>query len=242
MITRVLYAAILAGLLAGLAVSAVHFAKVIPLILEAETYEAAAPHGHAAAPHSHAAGTAAQAPEAAEAQPATGTLSRAALTLAANVLAGMGFAFLLVAAILVSGRAISARAGAVWGLGGFLAVSVAPALGLAPELPGMPAADLFARQAWWVATVAATAGGGGLIVFARPKALKAAGVVLLALPHIVGAPQPESHASDVPAALAASFAAVSIGASAVFWLVLGTATGWLLGRGESLEARREAVA
>jgi cobalt transporter subunit CbtA len=223
MITRVLYAAIFAGLLAGLVVSAVHFARLVPLIVEAETYEVAAP-------HEDAAGTTAHGHE--PAAPEEGRLSRDALTLAANLIAGMGFALLLTAAILVSGRTISAREGAVWGLGGFLAVSVAPALGLAPELPGMPAGDLFARQVWWVATVAASAAGGGLIVFAGNSALKAAGIILIALPHIIGAPQPEGHASEVPAGLAAAFAAASIGASAVFWLVLGTATGWLLGKGE----------
>lgn len=226
MITRALYAAILAGILAGLAVSAVHFARVVPLIVEAETYEVAAAHEHAAGAPAHA-----HEPSAAESAPAG--LSRDLLTLSANILTGMGFALLLAAAILFSGRAISAPAGAVWGLGGFLVVSVAPALGLAPELPGMPAGDLFARQVWWVATVAASAGGGALIVFARSTALKAAGVALIVLPHVVGAPQPESHASAVPAALAASFAAASIGAAAVFWLALGTATGWLLGRGET---------
>jgi cobalt transporter subunit CbtA len=223
MITRVLYAAILAGLLAGFVASAVHFARLVPLIVEAETYEVAAP-------HEPAAGTAAHGHEPAE--PAESSLSRDALTLAANLVTGLGFAFLLTAAILVSGRAVSAPAGAVWGLGGFLAVSVAPALGLAPELPGMPAGDLFDRQVWWVATVAASAAGGGLIVFGRNMALKALGVALIALPHIIGAPQPESHASGVPAGLAAAFAAASIGAAAVFWLVLGTAAGWLLGKGE----------
>jgi cobalt transporter subunit CbtA len=226
MITRVLYAAILAGVLAGLVVSAVHFAKVVPLIIEAESYEAAAPHEHAGS-------ATAEAHDQGAVEPALGELSRSLLTLGANVITGMGFALLLAAAILFSGRRISARSGAVWGLGGFLAVSLAPALGLAPELPGMPAADLFARQVWWAATVVASAAGGGLIVFARNAALKAAGVGLIVLPHVIGAPQPESHASAVPAALAAAFAAASIGGSAVFWLVLGTATGWLLGRNET---------
>jgi len=223
MITRVLYAAILAGVLAGLVVSTIHFARLVPLILEAETYENAAPQEHAAGTPAHTHEVAAE---------AAGDLSRDALTLAANLIAGMGFALLLTAVILVSGRAVSASAGAVWGLGGFLAVSVAPALGLAPELPGMPAGDLFARQVWWVATVAASAAGGWLIVFSRNWGLRALGAALIALPHIVGAPQPESHASDVPAGLAAAFAAASIAAAAIFWLVLGTTAGWLLGRGE----------
>lgn len=225
MITRVLYAAVLAGILAGLVVSVVHFSKLAPLIVEAETYEHAAPHEHALNAPADAHGQAVAEPESVE-------LSRNAMTFIADIVTGTGFAFLLAAAIVFSGREISAKTGAVWGLAGFLVVSLAPALGLAPELPGMPAADLFDRQVWWVATVAASAAGGGLIVFAGNAALKAAGVALIVLPHLAGAPQPLGHASDVPAALAAAFAAASIGASAVFWLVLGTATGWLLGRGQ----------
>lgn len=228
MVTRVLFAAVLAGVLAGVAVSAIHFTRLVPLIIEAERLEAA-PHGHGtAAAHSHAPAVPAQGRDA--------DLVRNAKTLVANLITGMGFAFLLVAAILVSGRAVSARTGAVWGLAGFAVVSLAPAIGLAPELPGMPAADLAARQLWWVATVAASAVGGWLVVFVRFHAAKALGVALILAPHVVGAPQPEFHASDVPAHLAAAFAAASLGAAAVFWLVLGTATGWLLGRGAARAA------
>ena len=227
MIVRALYAAIFAGVLAGLAVSAVHFTKLVPLIIEAETYENGAPHEDAGATPAHV-------PVPVGAEPAD--LSRTVLTIVANLITGMGFALLLAAAMLFSGRAISLRSGAVWGLAGFLVVSLAPALGLAPELPGMPAGDLVARQVWWVATVAASAGGGWLVVFSRNAALKALGVALVFLPHLIGAPQPESHASDVPAGLAAAFAAGSLGASAIFWLVLGSASGWLLGRDDKLRA------
>ena len=37
-----------------------------------------------------------------------------------------------------------------------LAVHFAPAISLPPEVPGVAAADVFARQVWWFATVAAT--------------------------------------------------------------------------------------
>lgn len=220
---RVLFAAILAGILAGIVVSGIHFAKVVPLILAAETYEGGAPHSHDADTPAHA-----------HAHEPAGGLERNLLTFVANLITGMGFALVLAAAILVSGRAVSARSGAVWGAAGFFVVSLAPAFGHPPELPGMPAADLYARQIWWAATVAATAAGGWLIVFNRVTALKAAGIVLIVLPHLVGAPHLDDHASDVPAGLASAFAAASLGAAAVFWLVLGTATGWLLGRDGAL--------
>ena len=62
-----------------------------------------------------------------------------------KILHGRLTTLLLLAAVsLVSGLAITRRNGIVWGLCGFIAVSLAPAAGLAPELPGMPAGDLAA--------------------------------------------------------------------------------------------------
>ena len=54
------------------------------------------------------------------------------------------------------------------------------------------------------------------------------GVVLIALPHLIGAPHPSSPESAVPAVLAAEFAARSIASMAVFWIVLGAVFGWAL--------------
>ncbi|MBM3504072.1 MAG: hypothetical protein FJX65_09370 [Alphaproteobacteria bacterium] len=49
------------------------------------------------------------------------------------------------------------------------------------------------------------------------------------LPHLVGAPRPAEASGPVPAELARQFIAASLLASAVFWLVLGGASGWLYG-------------
>ncbi len=54
--------------------------------------------------------------------------------------------------------------------------------------------------------------------------------MLIALPHLIGAPQPASHETAVPATLANSFAANAIAAQAVFWVVLGVALGYLMAR------------
>jgi cobalt transporter subunit CbtA len=223
MISRLLSAAILAGLLAGLVATAVQFAKVTPLILEAEVYEVAVPGSEVAKP-------------AAELPAAPGVFDnpeRATMTLVGNLIAGMGFALLLASAILFSGRKVNIGTGAIWGLAGFLIVSMAPALGLAPELPGAPEIDLAARQTWWWGTVLATAAGAALLVFRGGPVIGALGVVLIALPHVIGAPHAESHDAFFPAGLAADYAAASIGAACVFWLVLGAATGWTLGRAEA---------
>jgi cobalt transporter subunit CbtA len=116
------------------------------------------------------------------------------------------------------------REGLLWGLAGFVVFTAAPGLGLPPELPGMPVAELTARQTWWIATAAATAIGLGLLAF-RPAAWAAIlGLGLIALPHLIGAPlAPESH-SEVPAALSHRFIVVVTLTSLLFWALLGVST------------------
>ena len=67
-----------------------------------------------------------------------------------------------------------------------------------------------------------------------------AGVALLTLPHLYGAPQPVEHHSLAPASLAHDFVAAALVTSLVFWATLGSLSGFLLRRMggiESLEAR-----
>ena len=143
---------------------------------------------------------------------------------AANILTAIGFALLLTGVYAIRGRQVTWREGLLWGLAGFVVFTAAPGLGLPPELPGMPVADLTARQTWWIATAAATAGGLCLLAF-RPAAWSAVlGLALIALPHLIGAPlAPESH-SAVPAALSHRFIVVVTLTSLLFWALLGVAT------------------
>jgi predicted cobalt transporter CbtA len=78
--------------------------------------------------------------------------------------------------------------------------------------------------------VALTAAGLWLFAFRRGLPFMALGVVLIVAPHVWGAPQPASHQSAVPAALAAQFAVATVATSALFWLALGGLLGHLLGR------------
>jgi cobalt transporter subunit CbtA len=216
---RVLWAALLAGLAAGCLVTVVQALKVTPLILAAETFEAAAP----AAEHGHAAAW----------EPTEG-LERTAYTLLANVLVGIGFGLLLSGAFALrlafGGRPVDAGSGVLWGLGGFAAFALAPALGLPPELPGSLAGDLAARQAWWAATALATAGGLSLLAFSRRLPWRLAGIALVALPHAIGAPAAPHLGGTAPPELAAAFAAASLATAALFWIVLGGVGGWLFSR------------
>ena len=131
------------------------------------------------------------------------------------------FGLLLACAVGLFGRTRLWQ-GLLWGLGGFLAFAALPALGLPPKLPGMEAGPLVERQLWWVATAAASVAGLGLLAFARPLWLRPLGLVLLALPHIVGAPL-GSGESAVPPELAQRFVIASLATAALFWLALGLA-------------------
>lgn len=156
---RIVLAAACAGLAAGAALTAIQTLKVLPLIAAAERYEAGAPAApaHARGAEEDAAGGSAHA-HGARAQ-------RLALAFGANVVAGVAFALLLVAALSFAAPA-DWRKGLAWGAAGFVAFSLAPAAGLPPKLPGMTAAELGDRQLWWAATAAATAGGLALLAFA----------------------------------------------------------------------------
>src|SRR5271166_4533589 len=168
MFRRIFVAALAAGAGIGLSLAALQQVALVPLILKAERYEHADPaHKAAALPATltlsevlPALISPAQAHEEHRATAAEGgSASRTALTAVATMLVSIGFAFLLVGAFAVSGRAVDHREGLLWGIAGFAVFALAPAFGLAPTLPGSAEADLVARQIWWIGTAAATASG-----------------------------------------------------------------------------------
>jgi cobalt transporter subunit CbtA len=225
MFRRIFLTALIAGSLAGLAAAVLQRVETVPLIAQAEGYETAnaavGGHGLAGAPWGPAAG-----------------FERAAYTVLADVLAGIGFALLLAGTIALAasrGIAIDTRRGLVWGAAGFAVFTLAPALGLPPELPGMAAAGLAQRQAWWLATAVATAAGLGLIVFSPRRLPRLVGIVVLLLPHALGAPGPGRISSPVPSFIEARFVVGSLVTAASFWLLLGGLSGWLYRR---LDPRR----
>ena len=206
--------ALVAGAMAGAVLFVFQYFFVVPRILAAERYEVHEEHGGHEGHHHEA-----------EWKPAQG-LERNYYTAASTVLTGIGYSALLVSIAALAGIPITRRNGWVWGLAGFVTFVGAPALGLPPEPPGVPVADLGARQIWWVLTVAAT--GAALLLVAKgwrrwPFTL-AAGVLVL-LPHLVGAPQAEGMAV-VPADLIRAFSVVTVLGNGLFWLVLGPVAGW----------------
>lgn len=237
MLIRLLKTGIVAGFLTALIYTIVQAVTVTPLILEAETYETTSGgHQHGALPPAPAgsarlilahgdANADSAAAEPAGHGPASGA-ERTFFTFLANLVTAIGFAFLLTAAMALRGKPVDAHSGLLWGLAGFAVFTVAPSLGLPPEVPGAAAGDLIARQTWWAATAAVTAGGLATIAFARHRALQLLGVAALLLPHLIGAPQPApGEHGAAPPELVSHFVVWTLATAALFWAVLGAACG-----------------
>src|SRR5690606_5703912 len=94
----------------------------------------------------------------------------------------------------------------------------------------MAVAETLARQVWWWGTAIAT--GAALLAVAKWRTAWIIGLaaVLVALPHVIGAPPPPDEATAVPANLAAEFAAAVLFANAVMWVVLGGVFGFVADR------------
>lgn len=221
---RIFATGLVAGAVCGGAVCIVQHFTTTPLLLRAEQFE-------------RGAGGAAETAAAADALSAA-ALKRTMSTAVTTVLLAMGFALILsgVFALHPGLPAVDAAAGVLWGAAGFTVFMLAPALGMPPAVPGAAVAELGARQWWWLTTVAATAVGLWLLVFGGLKTVRAAAVALLALPHVAGAPAATVVApSELPAELAARFAATTLAVGALFWGLLGAVTAalyrrWVLAR------------
>jgi len=205
MFLRILLTALIAGLIGGATVSGLQAVGTTPLIHQAEIYENGGKGGAAAHAHNHDEGW-----------------KRPGLTFLANFLMATGFAALLASAFTVLGHDPDTRRALGWGLAGFAAFGFIPSIGLPPELPGMVAADVGARQLWWWSSAIANCLGLALLAFAPRPVWKALGSIAILLPFVVGAPHPgpAAGAGVVPPELAARFVTVSLGTGFAFWLVL----------------------
>ncbi|MCF5705006.1 CbtA family protein [Pseudomonas syringae] len=224
MIKRIAQTAGFTGLLAALLLTLLQSFWVSPLILQAETFEKSEP----VAAHEHAAGAAAHTHDAEAWEPADGW-QRVVSTTGGNLVVAVGFALML-AGLYTLRAPTKTSQGLLWGLAGYATFVLAPTLGLPPELPGTAAADLASRQMWWIGTAASTAVSLSLIAFSRHWLMKILGVAILAVPHVIGAPQPQVHSMLAPEALEAQFKIASQLTNVVFWLALGLISAWLFRR------------
>jgi cobalt transporter subunit CbtA len=225
---NIVLVAAIAGAVAGLAMTVAQQVTTVPLILKAEVYEE---HGAAPAAHDHGdtAQASAQQHEDEGWAPVNG-FERTGFSALANIVTGVGFALLLVAASELAGGIRDWRQGVFWGLAGFAVFTLAPSLGLPPELPAMPAAELGARQLWWVATAASTAMALGLLVYGRSPWAVLAAIALLVAPYLIGAPQPTNYETPIPEGLHQSFVVAVMLTTLLFWLLLGGLAGLFRGR------------
>jgi cobalt transporter subunit CbtA len=222
-------AALAAALVAGVAVSVLQQGTTTPLILEAERYEVAAdaPGASAGAHHHGASGPRAETAAETVAWGPRDGLERTLFTSLSAIGMTFGFALILLALMVLSRARIDARSGLAWGLAAFAATGLAPALGLAPELPGSAAAELTSRQMWWAGTAISTAAGLFLVVRVSTPAAITAGLGLLVVPHLIGAPHPDALTSGVPSELSGRFAAASLVVHAVAWSLTGVVAGYV---------------
>ncbi|WP_114390206.1 CbtA family protein [Notoacmeibacter marinus] len=213
MFTRLITSALFAGAAAGLIAALLQLVFVQPVLLHAELYESGQLAHFAAAEIS--------------AHQDVGGLDpmRDGLSVVFSMLLYSGYALILLPLMSFAeqrGQSLSGKNGLIWGAVGFLVIQFAPGFTLAPEVPGVAAADVGIRQIWWAGTVIAAGIAAALIAFTRNWISWIGAAILLLAPHLIGAPEPESFAGTVPPEIAALFAARAFGVSLVGWSLLGT--------------------
>ncbi|KPA23518.1 putative cobalt transporter subunit (CbtA) [Shimia sp. SK013] len=227
MTKNLLSSAVFAGLIAGLIAALLQFVFVIPLLLEGELYETGA------RLHFATDGT----PQSERGAPGLGgEWGRHLMTIGFNLVTYAGYGLLMVAAMGLArdhrGTPITAQNGIIWGLAGFIAVQLAPAVGLPPELPGTPAAELAPRQIWWMGTILATLVGLALIAFGRGMMMHFLGLIVILAPQLIGAPHLDTFWGVAPPELSAEFVTHSLGFAAVGWVTLGYFCALFMAQGE----------
>ena len=216
---NLIFSALAVAIIAGACFSAYQMFFITPLILDSEVYEISGPVSSQIEAWS----------------PADGT-ERDSWSFVSNLLVAFAYALILSSAMSLK-SSVNMVKGVFWGGGAYLSIFVAPAIGLPPEIPGMEAAQLEGRQAWWFVTVVVTALSLWLIAFYN-IVQKVIGLILMILPHVIGAPQPIEHGfvnPDPQAVLELNnlwhdFIIQTSIANALLWLIIGAGTGYLVNR------------
>ena len=228
MTRNLLSSGVIAGAATALVVAILQLWLIQPLIVEAEMFETGI---KVLATSVTAATEMASNHEATESSDGI-DVTRASFTVLFLIVTWSGFGLLAVSGIAVlrhvlPSLAVSAPAIA---LVGFATFSLMPALGLPPELPGMPAADLATRQIWWVATALATFAAVVAALRFWSYVAWLGAVALVAGPHLIGAPMPPIAPATVPPDLAALYTARVLGVSFLGWMLCGSILMLLSGR------------
>lgn len=222
MFTRIITSALLAGAGAGFIASLLQLGFVQPVLLHAELYESGQlVHFGSSTPisgHQEVDGFDAL---------------RDGLSIAFTIAIYCGYALILVAAMALAterGAIVTARNGIIWGIAGFIVVHLAPGFSLAPEVPGVAAADITARRVWWFATVGTAAIAVWLIGFGKSWIAWGIAATLLVIPHVIGAPEPDTFAGPAPTEIGALFASRALGIGLAAWVLVGLFAGYFWSR------------
>ena len=146
---QIVFYALFAGVLSGLALTVVQRWQVVPIILSAEEFEnqSAQMVPAMASPDDHTHSADEWAPD--------DGLERTLFTMLANMLTAIGFALVLMSAMVAS-RSIPGnentrfgwQRGLLWGIAGYAVFWLAPAIGMPPEIPLQTAAPLQGLADW----------------------------------------------------------------------------------------------
>jgi cobalt transporter subunit CbtA len=193
MLGKIILSTLLAGLLAGLVLATLQYVRLEPLIQAAETFELGG-------------------------EP---TMRNELTRFAPPLLAGAGFAILMVGVSMLTNIPITKQNGLIWGICGFVAVSLAPSIGLPPQLPGMPAIDLHTRQIWWVSTILFTSAAIYLWIKAKDHWWRIVAIFFAFAPQLFAPVIAAKTEGNLPASLAAEFASSSLATNFIMWLAIG---------------------
>lgn len=231
MIRQIFLTALISGLIAGIFLTGIQSLRVTPLILASEVFEDGEIITYTSKNHnnSNIQNTNNHHDEIAHAhdnshEHETGAAKddneRLFYSLITNIFLACGFAFIL-SAIYLYIKELNIKNGLISGFVVYLSVFALPSLGLSPELPGTLAAQLQDRQIWWISTVVLSSFAFIILFFNKNKIYQALAIVLLFLPHIIGAPMPSVHGGTAPQAMFEEYILATYITNAVFWLFLG---------------------
>ncbi|WP_298295694.1 CbtA family protein [uncultured Litoreibacter sp.] len=215
MLRQILTSAVFAGVGAGVLAALLQLWLVVPLIMEAELFESGQ-RVHFATDGSTQSDRGA--PSVWE-EPL-----RHIYTIGFSAVTFTAYAFFMVAGFALATRAgheITAKRGMVWGLCGAIAVVIAPAIGMPPELPGAIGAEVVPRQVWYLSCVVLTLIGLTQIAFDGRSRVWITAPIFLLVPHLMGAPHLDTYFGVAPSELASEFVARVMGVAMISWVLLG---------------------
>jgi len=222
MIKKVFLTAIFSGLIGGIVLGSVQQMTTVPIILQAETYEG----GNLISYDNKPIQQLKQNSEDENMWSPSDGFERTLFTFIADIFVSTGFSFILVGLYLFL-KKVDIKNGLISGVIGYLSFFVIPSLGLSPEIPGVIAASLDIRQAWWIGTVFLSIIAFAILFFNSNIKYKVLALGLFVVPFIIGVPLPSFEAGTAPKELLDMFSNSAYLVNAIFWITLGLVSSFI---------------